>query len=101
MYGNPAKTTPIEALRRSSVKLDDFDWMLFIMSLEIDLKVQIPERLVRPKKLTSLQFAKAIAALPQVKSEEHTLETLQFLAGALFGEGEPKPARKASKKREH
>jgi hypothetical protein len=99
LYGNPPKTALIDVLRQGSVKLDEFDWMLFIMSLEIDLKVQVPERLVKPSKLTLIQFAKAVTALPRVKSEEHTLETLQFLAGALLGESESRPARKALKKR--
>ena len=99
LYGNPPKTARIDTLCRSSSKLDEFDWLLLIMSLEIDLKVHVPTRLIHPKRLTVAQFAAAIAALPRVDSEAHTLETLQFLAAALLGEGESAPTRKVPKKR--
>lgn len=98
LYGNPPRTARIDTLCSSS-KLDEFDWLLLIMSLEIDLKVHVPTRLIHPKRLTVAQFAAAIAALPRVDSEAHTLETLQFLAAALLGEGESAPTRKVPKKR--
>ena len=98
LYGNPPRTARIDTLCSSS-KLDEFDWLLLIMSLEIDLKVHVPTRLIHPKRLTAAQFAAAIAALPRVDSEAHTLETLQFLAAALLGEGESAPTRKVPKKR--
>jgi len=98
LYGNPPRTARIDTLCSSS-KLDEFDWLLLIMSLEIDLKVHVPTRLIHPKRLTVAQFATAIAALPRVDSEAHTLETLQFLAAALLGEGESAPTRKVPKKR--
>jgi len=98
LYGNPPRTARIDTLCSSS-KLDEFDWLLLIMSLEIDLKVHVPTRLIHPKRLTVAQFATAIAALPRVDSEAHTLETLQFLAAALLGEGESAPTRKLPKKR--
>ena len=98
LYGNPPRTARIDTLCSSS-KLDEFDWLLLIMSLEIDLKLHVPTRLIHPKRLTVAQFAAAIAALPRVDSEAHTLETLQFLAAALLGEGESAPTRKLPKKR--
>jgi hypothetical protein len=98
LYGNPPRTARIDTLCSSS-KLDEFDWLLLIMSLEIDLKVHVPTRLIHPKRLTVAQFAAAIAVLPRVDSEAHTLETLQFLAAALLGEGESAPTRKVPKKR--
>jgi len=94
VFGSAPASTEIQALRRRNPGLDRFDWLLFIMSLEIDLKVRIPQRLVEPRAQSVAQFANAIAALRKVTSEDHTLDTLRLLASALLGEGDsPSPRR--------
>lgn len=99
VFGNPPKGTRIASLYRGKQQLDEFDWLLLIMSLEIDLKVRVPPRLLNPKNLTVAQFAQKVAGLPCVDSDDHTLQTLQFLAGALLGETESTPARGTESKR--
>jgi hypothetical protein len=99
VFGAAPASTDIQALRRSNPGLDRFDWLLFIMSLEIDLKVRIPQRLVEPKAQSIAQFAKAIAALRKVTSEDHTLDTLRLLASALLGDGDsPNPRQPGGKR---
>lgn len=87
-----------------------FEWMLTILAIEIDLRVDIPEPLSDNRKLTLQQFAAKVAALPKVASKTFTLDSLVLLAQALLtldveGAEEPKKttrkatAKKAAKKK--
>jgi len=98
-YGSTVINTDIQALRRRKPELDRFDWLLLIMSLEIDLRVRVPQRLVEPKAQSVAQFAKAIAALPKVTSEQHTLDELQLLASVLLGDGDTSNSHGTARKR--
>jgi len=99
VYGNAPASTRIRVLRSRSPQLDQFDWLLLVMSLEIDLKVRIPPRLVEPKDLSIARFAKSVAALPKVESPQHTLESLEFLAHALLGDNQTASLSKITRKR--
>jgi hypothetical protein len=75
-----------------------FEWMLTILAIEIDLHVDIPERLAHNRKLTVKQFVAKVAQLPKLTSKTNTLDCLVLLAQALLTldaevEDEPKAAR--------
>ncbi len=103
-YGSAPSNTTLGALRRRNPQLDRFDWLLLVISIEIDLKVRVPARLIESERKTLAQFAKAIASLPRVNSASHTLEMLTLLSQALMSDAtatvaSKRPSRNARSKR--
>ena len=83
-YGVATPTTTLRTLLRRNPQWDRFDWSLFVVSLEIDLRVDIPQRLADAHHLTIAAFSKKIATLPKVERPDHTLEMLTLLAHAIL-----------------
>jgi hypothetical protein len=103
-------STTLRTLLRRNPQWDRFDWSLFVVSLEIDLRVEIPQRIADAHQLTVATFAKKVAALPRVAAPDYTLQILTLLAQAVLSADEAdvtpsntstKPSRKKahSKKR--
>lgn len=61
-----------------------FEWMLTIIGLEIDLRIDIPEALADDHSCSVNDFCKAVAKLPKVDSAGYTLECLGLVAQALL-----------------
>jgi hypothetical protein len=77
-------STSLRSLRRRNPQLDQFDWSLLIICIDIDLRVNVPQRLIDADQLTIADFAKKIASLPKITETNHTLEMLTLLAQALL-----------------
>jgi hypothetical protein len=101
---------PKHTLKRILSQVPDFgsfEWMLTIIGLEIDLRVDIPEPTADDHNQTAADFCRAVASLPRIDSDGYTLECLGLVAQALLsleitGEGETakgKPAKGKSEKR--
>lgn len=77
----------------------NFEWMLTIIGLEIDLRVDIPESLADDRTQTVDSFCRAVAQLPKVDSPGYTLECLGLVAQALLSlDVASEPAEKAPRK---
>lgn len=94
---------PKESLKRLFEKAPQcgpFEWMLTILAIEIDLRVDIPEKLADDRKVTAAQFAEKVCRLPQVSGETYTLDCLGLVAQALLhletDTAEPPPAKRRS-----
>jgi len=61
-----------------------FEWMLTILAIEIDLRVDIPERTSDNHRLSVEDFVTRVAKLPKVESKTYTLDSLVLLAQALL-----------------
>ncbi len=83
-YGTSPLSTSLRSLRRRNPQLDQFDWSLLIICIDIDLRVSVPQRLIDADQLTIADFAKKIASLPKITETCHTLEMLTVLAQALL-----------------
>lgn len=78
---------PKQPLKRIIAGVPDFgafEWMLTILGLEIDLRVDIPEALADKRGLSADEFCKRLAKLPKVDSPGYTLECLGLVAQALL-----------------
>jgi hypothetical protein len=78
---------PNKPLSKVIAQLPDFgkfEWMLTIIGLEIDLRVDIPEALADDFDRTAKTFAKLVVGLPKVDSPGYTLECLGLVAQALL-----------------
>jgi hypothetical protein len=64
--------------------LGDLDWVLVVLSLEIDLRVNVPEKLAESHKLTIGEFAAKVAALPEQDDPYWTLNRLSTLTDAIL-----------------
>lgn len=79
-----------------------FEWMLTIIGLEIDLRVDIPESLSDDHTRSASDFCKLVAKLPKVDSPGYTLECLGLVAQALLSldlpvEGESLPKKRRAR----
>ena len=83
-YGPAPSGTTLGSLRLRNPHLDRFDWSLFIIWLEIDLKVRIPPRVIDDNRMTIAQFARKVVSLPKVTEVNYTLDMLTMLAQALL-----------------
>jgi len=61
-----------------------FEWMLTILAIEIDLRVDVPEKLADNRKQTAAQFADKVSRLRKVASSTYTLDCLGLVAQALL-----------------
>lgn len=78
---------PKQPLKRVIADVPDFgafEWMLTILGLEIDLRVDIPEALADNQARSADEFCKRLAKLPKVDSPGYTLECLGLVAQALL-----------------
>jgi hypothetical protein len=76
-----------------------FEWMLTIIALEIELRVDIPEALSDRLSLSADRFCARVSALPKVDSPAYTLECLGLVAQALLSlELAPEPLEKGKRK---
>jgi hypothetical protein len=81
-----------------------FEWMLTILAIEIDLRVDVPEKLSDNRKQTAAQFADKVSRLPKVASSTYTLDCLGLVAQALLllepvAEDEPARTKRAKTQR--
>lgn len=83
-YGTSPLSSSLRSLRRRNPQLDSFDWSLLIICIEIDLRVNVPQRLIDADQLTIAEFAKKITLLPKVTETNHTFELLTLLTQALL-----------------
>ncbi len=61
-----------------------FEWMLTVIGIEIDLRVDIPESIADDLKQTANKFCSRVLRLPKVDSPGYTLECLGLVAQALL-----------------
>ena len=76
---------PLSALFLSPCCLDQLDWLLLVVAIEIDTRVEIPGSLIRARSMSIEHFANRVAALPKIARETHTLEMLSLVSQALLG----------------
>jgi hypothetical protein len=82
--GSIAPKKPLARLMKSVPDFGAFEWMLTIIGLEIELRVDIPEALADNLERTAEDFARRVSKLPKVDSPGYTLECLGLLAQALL-----------------
>jgi hypothetical protein len=82
--GNIDTNQPLKRLFEKAPQCGPFEWMLTILAIEIDLRVDVPEKLADNRKLTAAQFAKKVCSLPKVTSGTYTLDCLGLVAQALL-----------------
>jgi hypothetical protein len=75
---------PLHKLFAKAPQCGPFEWMLSILAMEIDLRVDIPEKLADDRKLTAETFATRVAALPKINFPTYTLDCLALVAQALL-----------------
>jgi hypothetical protein len=75
---------PLSKIIAQLPEFGKFEWMLTILGLEIDLRVDIPEAVADDLKRTAQNFCKLVAGLPKVDSPGYTLECLGLVAQALL-----------------
>jgi len=76
---------PLASLFLSPCRLDQLDWLLLVVAIEIDARVEIPASLIRARAMSIEHFANRVAALPKIARETHTLEMLSLVSQALLG----------------
>jgi len=77
-------TVPLSHCFAKAPNCGPFEWMLTILSIEIDLKIEIPEKLSDNRKLKGADWVAKVAALPKVNSKTYTLDCLSLVAQALL-----------------
>jgi len=82
--GSFDRRKPLGKLMQRVPDFGAFEWMLTIIGLEIDLRVDIPESLADALDSTADDFAKRVSSLPKIDSPSYTLECLGLLAQALL-----------------
>jgi hypothetical protein len=75
---------PLHKLFAKAPQCGPFEWMLSILAMEIDLRVNIPEKLADNRDLTAEAFAAKVAALPKIDFPTYTLDCLALVAQALL-----------------
>ncbi len=75
---------PLAKILKRVPDFGKFEWMLTIIGLEIDLRVDIPESLADGLERTPEDFSQLVAKLPKVDSPGYTLECLGLVAQALL-----------------
>jgi hypothetical protein len=75
---------PLDKIIARLPEFGKFEWMLTIVGLEIDLRVDIPEAVADDLKRTARSFCGIVAGLPKVDSSGYTLECLGLVAQALL-----------------
>lgn len=75
---------PLAKLIKRVPDFGAFEWMLTIIGLEIDLRIDIPESLTDNLERTAEDFARRVSRLPKIDSAGYTLECLGLLAQALL-----------------
>jgi hypothetical protein len=60
------------------------DWSLLILSIEIELRVNMTPSLLNIGSRSVGAFARTVAALPKVQSRTHTLDLLTLLVDELL-----------------
>ena len=88
---------PLHHIISNTKDFGTFEWMLTIIGLEIDLRVDIPEALADNHSRSANEFCKLVAKLPQVDSPGYTLECLGMVAQALLSLDLPVQAEKRAK----
>jgi len=90
-FGECNPKQPLRKLFELQPNFGKFEWMLTIIGLEIDLRLDIPESLADNLKLTVDEFCHRVAALPKVDAPGYTLECLSLVAQALLCLEPPEP----------
>ncbi|HEY5960985.1 MAG TPA: hypothetical protein VIV60_30725 [Polyangiaceae bacterium] len=75
---------PLKQLLPHVPDFGSFEWMLTIIGLEIDLRVDIPERIADDHSRTAAAFCRTVASLPKIDTPGYTLECLGMVAQALL-----------------
>lgn len=75
---------PLKRLFEKAPQCGPFEWMLTILAIEIDLRVDVPEALADNRKITAEQFAIKVSQLPKITSSTYTLDCLGLVAQALL-----------------
>ncbi|HMA96240.1 MAG TPA: hypothetical protein VKP30_26315 [Polyangiaceae bacterium] len=75
---------PLKRILSNVPDFGPFEWMLTILGLEIDLRVDIPESLADNQSRSASEFCTRVAKLPKVDSPGYTLECLGMVAQALL-----------------
>jgi hypothetical protein len=95
--GDIDEKRPLSELIAKVPDFGSFEWMLTIIGLEIDLRVDIPESLADGLERTAADFARRVAELPKIDSPAYTLECLGLVAQALLNlDLAPEPAQRRS-----
>jgi hypothetical protein len=83
-YGNVLPSTKLRTLLQRNPQLDPLDWSLLILSIEIELRVNMTPSLLNIGSRSVGTFARTVASLPKVQSRTHTLDLLTLLVDELL-----------------
>lgn len=83
-YGNVLPQTKLRTLLQRNPQLDPLDWSLLILSIEIELRVNMTPSLLNIGSRSVGSFARTAASLPKVQSRTHTLDLLTLLVDELL-----------------
>lgn len=83
-YGNALPQIKLRTLLQRNPQLDPLDWSLLILSIEIELRVNMTPSLLNIGSWSVGSFARTVASLPKVKSATHTLDRLTLLVDELL-----------------
>lgn len=83
-YGNVLPQTKLRSLLQRNPQLDPLDWSLLVLSIEIELRVNMTPSLLDVGRWSVGKFATAVASLPKVQSATHTLDLLTVLVDQLL-----------------
>ncbi len=84
LEGQVDPASPLSALRAARPDFSGLDWAVLLLALEVELRIEIPERMGQAKRLSLRDFAKRVAALSPVERVSFTFERLQLLTEALL-----------------
>jgi hypothetical protein len=83
-YGNALPQIKLRTLLQRNPQLDPLDWSLLILSIEIELRVNMTPSLLNIGSWSVGTFARTVASLPKVQSATHTLDRLTLLVDELL-----------------
>jgi hypothetical protein len=83
-YGNALPQIKLRTLLQRNPQLDPLDWSLVILSIEIELRVNMTPSLLNIGSWSVGTFARTVASLPKVQSATHTLDRLTLLVDELL-----------------
>jgi len=82
--GAVTPSTTTRALLEHNPDFGTFEWMVTILAIEIELRVEIDEKLARPSRVPLSKFAEQVAAQPRITDPAFTIDRLNLLVEACL-----------------
>ncbi len=86
--GAVTPTTTTRALLEHNPDFGTFEWMVTILAIEIELGVELDEKMAQPSRAPLARFAERVAALPRIDDPGFTLDRLNLLVEACLASTE-------------